>query len=317
MRINMLMRLKNRVPIFFGILTVVLYLVVLNLASYGIAVLGGRMAWENPYLLQFAGTAVASTFMIVVVWRIDYLWIFKTRGRGFLYSVGTGGFLLTVCGIAFASNLGAYLLTEEHILRMPQPAWNILGFLLSMLGVGFAEELAFRGILTNLLRERFPTKTDGGIFLVLLIQGAVFGACHLANIFGGVRVESAVVQALMAGLLGILLGAIYLRTNSFWFVAFLHGLNDFCALLASGIYGVDNMSGTINSYSWINLAGAPVYITVCCILLRSSKRREIKEGQVQELPIYLKIIKGVILACLSLFLIASVFLSAFYTTRSA
>lgn len=49
MRINMLMRLKNRVPIFFGILTVVLYLVVLNLASYGIAVLGGRMAWENPY----------------------------------------------------------------------------------------------------------------------------------------------------------------------------------------------------------------------------------------------------------------------------
>ena len=172
MRINMLMRLKNRVPIFFGILTVVLYLVI----------------------------------MIVVVWRIDYLWIFKTRGRGFLYSVGTGGFLLTVCGIAFASNLGAYLLTEEHILRMPQPAWNILGFLLSMLGVGFAEELAFRGILTNLLRERFPTKTDGGIFLVLLIQGAVFGACHLANIFGGVRVESAVVQALMAGLLGILLG---------------------------------------------------------------------------------------------------------------
>ena len=310
----MLKRLKDRFPILFGVIIAVLYLVVLNLATYGIAATGGRMAWENSYLMQFLGTAVAGVFMVVVVWRIDYGWIFGTKSRGFIYNVGTGGFLLTVCGIALASNLGAYLLTEEHIFRVPQPALKIFGFLLAMLGVGFAEELAFRGILTNLLREKISTKTDQGIFLVLLIQGVVFGACHIANVFGGVKLESAIVQAVMAGLLGILLGAVYLRTNSFWFVAFLHALNDFSALLASGIYGIDNMSGTINSYSWVNLAGAPVYITVCCILLRSSKRKEIKGEQVQELPIYLKIIKGVMLTCLSFFLIVTVFISALYTT---
>ena len=129
------------------------------------------------------------------------------------------------------------------------------------------------------------------------------------QVLSGVKLESAIVQAIMAGLLGVMLGAIYLRTNSFWFVAFLHGLNDFCALIASGLYGLDNMSETINSYSWFNLAGAPLYITVCCILLRRSKRREIKEEQVQELPLYWRIIKGVLLACLSCFLIMSVFVS--------
>jgi len=250
------------------------------MATYGIAILGGRMAWGNSYLMQFFGTAAASAFLIAVVWGIDYGWIFASKGRGFLYNIGTGGYLLTVSGIALAGNLGTYLLTEEHMLRMPQPVLEILGFVFAMLGVGFAEELVFRGILTNLLREKFSTKDDKGIFLVLLIQGVVFGACHLANVLGGVRLQSAIVQSVMAGLLGILLGAVYLRTNSFWFVAFLHGLNDFCALFASGIYGINNMSGTINGYSWVNLAGAPVYITVCCILLRQSKRKEIKGEQV-------------------------------------
>lgn len=305
----MLKRMKNRLPILFGIVTALLYLVILTLLPLLLVALGVEITDKNVYLLQFLATAAASVFMILIVWRIGYGWIFTTKSRGFLYNVGTGGYPLTVCGIALASNLGTYLLVEGHVFRMPLPFLEILSFTLAMLGIGFAEELVFRGILTNLLREKYSTKTDQGIFTVLFIQGAIFGVCHMGNVLSGVKLESAIVQAIMAGLLGVMLGAIYLRTNSFWFVAFLHGLNDFCALIASGLYGLDNMSETINSYSWFNLAGAPLYITVCCILLRRSKRREIKGEQVQELPLYWRIIKGVLLACLSCFLIMSVFVS--------
>lgn len=310
----MLKKLKNKQPILFGVVMAVLYPIVLNLATIGIVAVGGGLIGQDIYLLQLLGIIAASIFMLLVVWRIDYGWIFRTKSRGFFYNAGTAGFLLTVSGIALASNLGTCLLTQEHTFREVQPAIRILTFLLAMLGVGFAEELAFRGILTNLLREKFPTNTDGGIFRVLFIQGVLFGACHIVNALGGVRLESAIVQAIMAGLLGILLGAVYLRTNSFWFVAFLHGLNDFCALLASGIYGQDNMSGTINSYSWVNLSGAPIYIIVIAILLRGSKRKEIKGEPVQELPLYLKIIKGVILTGASLFFIVIVFASTVYAT---
>lgn len=314
MRRIMLKKVKEKVPVLFGIIMAVLYLVVLNLGTLGIVAVGGKFLGEDIYFLQFLGTVIASCFMILVVWRIGYGWIFRTESRGLLYNIGTSGYLLTVSGIALANNMGTYLLTKEHTFRATQPVLQILTFMLAMLGVGFAEELAFRGILTNLLREKFSTKTDRGIFLVLIIQGVLFGGCHIVNALGGVRLESAVVQAIMAGLLGIILGAVYLRTNSLWFVAGLHGLNDFCALLASGIYGQDNLSGTINSYSWVNLAGAPIYIVVICVLLRRSKRAEIKGEPVQQFPVYVKVIKGVVLTGISLFLIVVVFCSTLYST---
>lgn len=139
--------------------------------------------------------------------------------------------------------------------------------------------------------------------MVLTVQGVFFGMCHMVNAFTGARLEGVIVQAVMASLLGILLGAIYLRTNSFWFVACLHAFNDFCALIPSGIYGIDNLTDTISGYSWINLAGAPVYLLVIGILLRRSKREEIKSGQIMELSVPLKVVKGILLTGLSLFLI--------------
>lgn len=311
---NLLWRIKDRIPVLFGMLAAILYLVVLNVSVMGIVCIAGEeMVWE-AYLLQFLGTAAGGLVLLLIALGIGYGKIFREKGRGILYSIGTGGYLLTVDGIALASNFGMYLLTEQHELRSVQPALSISIFILSMLGIGFAEELAYRGICMNLLREKISTKTDGGIFLVLAIQGVFFGMCHMVNAFGGARLEGVIVQAVMASLLGIMLGAIYLRTNSFWFVAGLHAFNDFCALIPSGIYGIDNLTDTISGYSWMNLAGAPVYILVIGILLRRSKREEIKSGRLMELSVPQKVVKGILLTGLSLFLIFLMFTSTLYVT---
>lgn len=164
----------------------------------------------------------------------------------------------------------------------------------------------------NLLQEKISTGTDRGIFLVLVIQGVFFGMCHLVNALSGASMVGVVVQAVMASLLGILMGAVYLRTKSFWFVVFVHAFNDFCALVPSGIYGIDNMVDAISGYSWVNLAGAPIYILVICILLRRSKREEIKGGQIGELSMPLKVVKGILLGGISLFLILVIFISTLY-----
>lgn len=311
---NLLVRVKDKVPLLFGIGVAVFYLVLLNVSVLGVAFLGGEHVVKDVYLLQFIGTAVASLFMLFIVWGIGYGGIFWARGRGIWYCIGTGGYLLTVAGIALASSMGMYLLTEEHEFRQIQPVLQILIFILSMAGIGFAEELAFRGILMNLLREKFSVRTDKGIWLVLVIQGVIFGGCHIVNALSGAKLEGVIVQAVMASLLGILLGAIYLRTGSFWFVVFLHGFNDFCALSVSGIYGIDSITDTISSYSWINLVGAPVYVLVIAILLRRSKRQEIKGEMIRELPLGWRVVKGVVLTGISLFMILLVFVSYLYLT---
>lgn len=311
---NLLQRIKNRVPVLFGMFTAILYLVILNVSAIGIVYIVGEGTVWDAYLLQLLGTVAGGAGLLLIAFGIGYGKIFRETGRGILYSIGTGGFLLTVDGIALASNLGVYLLTKQHELRPMQPVGAIFIFILAMFGIGFAEELAFRGILMNLLREKISTKTDKGIFLVLGIQGVFFGLCHMVNAFGGARLEGVIVQAVMASLLGILLGAIYLRTNSFWFLACLHAFNDFCALIPSGIYGIDNMTDTISSYSWVNLSGAPIYLLVIAIVLRRSKREEIKSGQIRELSVTLKAVKGILLTGLSLFLIFLIFVSTLYVT---
>ena len=314
MKENILVKVKNRVPVLFGLVTMIVYLVVLNLGAIAIVRLSGEGIRSDAYLLQFLATAVASIFLLLIVKGIGFGWIFTTKSRGALYNIGTAGYMLTVAGIAFASNMGTYLLTESHTFHKTQPLLQIITFVLAMAGVGFSEELAFRGILTNILREEFSVQTDRGIFLVLVVQGVIFGGCHIVNVLSGASVVGVVVQAIMASLLGIMLGAIYLRTNSLWFVAFLHGLNDFAALTASGIYGIDSITDTISGYSWINLAGAPMYILVIGILLRGSKRKEIKGEPVEELPLAVKVVKGVLLTGFSLFVIAVMFVSSFYAT---
>lgn len=311
---NLLVRVKNRVPILFGIVTMVLYLVLLNVGALGIVFAFGDLIGSDAYLLQFLGTFLVSLFLLLIIKGIGFAWIFKTKSRGLLYNIGTAGYMLTVAGIALASNMGMYLLAADHTLNKAQPLLRIITFILAMAGIGFSEELAFRGIFTNILKEKFSVRSDKDIFLILVIQGVVFGGCHMVNVLSGASYVGVIVQAIMATLLGILLGAIYLRTNSLWFVAFLHGLNDFAALIGSGLYGMDSMTDTISNYSWANLAGAPVYILVICILLRSSKRKEIKGEPVEELPVAMKVVKGVLLTGFSLFMMLLMFVSTLYAT---
>lgn len=93
------------------------------------------------------------------------------------------------------------------VLGLP-PAVTILFLAINTLLVGVSEELMFRGILFRALLTRLD------IWPAIAVTSALFGSVHILNGIGTGDWGSAVVQAFAAGLSGITLMAILLRTGS-------------------------------------------------------------------------------------------------------
>jgi membrane protease YdiL (CAAX protease family) len=77
------------------------------------------------------------------------------------------------------------------------------------------EEIMFRGILLNRLESRFPK------WAAVVVSAALFGAMHLNW-----------TQGIFAGLTGLALGFLYVRTRSLWLCIFAHAANNLYATLA-------------------------------------------------------------------------------------
>ena len=81
--------------------------------------------------------------------------------------------------------------------------------ILLMLGVGFLEELIFRGFLFEALRQK-SLKT------AVIVSSLTFGAGHFLNLFNGsgMSLHAVLFQIVMAVLLGFLFVMLYLRSGS-------------------------------------------------------------------------------------------------------
>lgn len=307
----MLKKFREKLPILSCIIVIIIYLRIFHLSAIGIS-----FVLQSSFSIQLVSMLITDVFLLVILWGMGFGNVLRQKSRGLLYSVGTGGYMIFVGTVALVSNLAMYILTEDNEFRRLVPAWDIFIFILTMLGIGFTEELVFRGIVTNILKEKFSIKSDKGIYLVIVIQGVLFGACHITNALSGVGLESAFVQAVMASFLGMILGAIYLRTNSLWFVMLLHAWNDFGGLAATGFFGVSTIADNISSYTWRNLAGLPVYLIVLLVLLRVSKREEIKDGMIYPASLGVRIAKGLVLSIVCVGFLALVAVVMFLSVHS-
>lgn len=252
----------------------------------------------NSFALQAGATFIMGIMMLVLLFYLGYGQQFVGKGHGIWYTIGAGGYLIVTGALALASGIG-----QNIGIRPFLDVSEIMLFALAMLGVGFTEELLFRGVITGILKEKFGTSSDKGIFLVIVVQSVLFGCFHFSNIFAGVGIKSVLVQVVLTMFLGAVICAIYLRTNHLFFVILLHAWIDFGALSSAGLFGENTMAGSLDQYSGNNLLVIPLYIIVIAILLRKSKRKDIKE-QVLHLPhVGLRIAKGIICTILSILLV--------------
>ena len=97
----------------------------------------------------------------------------------------------------------------------------------------FGEELVARGFLTDRIATLLGGAAPNGVvvFAAVLLQGALFGACHAYQGLGG---------ALLTGAVGMVIGLVWLWSGrNLWAAILLHGLVDFVSMTAfyAGVVG--------------------------------------------------------------------------------
>ena len=104
-------------------------------------------------------------------------------------------------------------------------------YLLSMLCVGFLEEIIFRGFLYSALREK-------GVRWAILISGATFGIGHVVNLLNGAEFLPTLLQVCYAAAIGVLFTVIYHKSGSLHPCIIAH-----CAVNMLSAFAVERSSG--------------------------------------------------------------------------
>ena len=94
------------------------------------------------------------------------------------------------------------------------------------LGIGFCEEIYFRGIICNLWLKK-EEKT------AIIVSSILFAVCHLMNLAGGAGVVETILQICFAFAYGVVFALIYLVCHSIWPCILLHALHDFSSFISA------------------------------------------------------------------------------------
>ena len=288
--------LRKRFPILISIVLTVLFPLIAVPAARPLAAFGDSFA-DNPYLAQLIAEIVTFAVFLILAALMGLGFIFRRSRNPVRQLLVPCTAILVIYSISLLGNLS---LSLGYPL---QPPLKILWFLLCMLSVGLTEELVFRGMITRMLFAKYG-RNPVGVWFSVLLSGLLFGLMHLSNAYGGViDLKSVLVQVVGACMLGICLGAIYLRTGSYWTVALLHAFMDFCGLFSSGVFTVDTLTDTLGSYSAVNLVSVIPYLAIGLVLLRPGKMRTVtdpngqaSQGQIIGLMIAVMLIAGLISA---------------------
>lgn len=132
---------------------------------------------------------------------------------------------------------------------------------ITMLLVGFSEELMFRGIV---LRGALASKS---IFTSVLISALFFSTLHSVNVLGGADIISVIIQMVITFIFGLFAGLVSLKLRNITPLIIAHFLWDF-SLFASPMVAV----GSFMSFA------LPLFEIVFIIILWISMRKETPES---------------------------------------
>lgn len=264
-----LMNLPKAVLVIISFILVAAFLLIMNLGGMLAA---GVPAFQSGYTMQCIAEIIAAVYTLAMLFLFGYGRTLRERGEGFVKGFYVGGFMTGYCLFAATAMLYVQCMSEQS---QVQPIGMILIYVLTMFLVGLNEEVIVRGVVLNLLLDRF-SDTKKGVLGAVLISSLIFGCAHIPNVLAGVPLSSALIQSLQATLLGVLFAAIYLRSGNLWICIIAHAGTDFAGLLASGVFGNGEMTDMIGNLSWINLVvTVPLFLVPCVVLLRKNKLEEI------------------------------------------
>lgn len=136
------------------------------------------------------------------------------------------------------------------------------------IGPGVSEEVLCRSFTVSNLMRIWKDKPHR-ILRCALVSGGAFGLLHATNVIVAGDPLAALVQVIYTAGLGVLYGAIYLRTRSIWGVMLLHTLTDITAFIAvfdGNATGMDIL---------FCVFGTLLFVALALYLIRPAKRQEI------------------------------------------
>ena len=144
---------------------------------------------------------------------------------------------------------------------------------LRCLAPGFGEEVCFRGLgAANYMRKATSERQVVGI---LWLSAAVFGFFHMGNVLGGAKLSYGLIQSVYACGVGLLFGAVFLRTGNLWPTIIAHSLVDFLEMARADMATSGGIMVNMTVGDWITVAAGVVAAATGIYLCRKEKRGEI------------------------------------------
>lgn len=209
-------------------------------------------------------TAVFAIIFIRIAWGKS---LFSFKGKHFFKSLFTFG-LVGVLG-----SFGAFAFSRGEVDLKPT-AFAIIGYLLMNLSIAFGEEVLFRGIMLNLMKKVWAGQ-NGVILKAVLVSSVLFGLKHINNLLTYPnQIVTTGAQILFAGMAGMYLAAVYIRSQNIWVCIFIHFLED----IAVTIMELFSSQTLNNSVADIGIMQASMmiliqipYVIVSLLMLREKR----------------------------------------------
>ena len=221
---------------FITILLIVIY-VISN--SYCIQNFG--MTDYRSTILNFALTLIIVSF-IVKLKLGDYYGLTRLpKFKDFLYFIP----LLLIVSVNLWNGI-----------NINNSAKEITFYILSMICVGFLEEIIFRGFLFKMMEKESVNRA-------IIVTSITFGIGHIVNLLNGAEFIPTLMQICYAVSIGFLFVTIFQKGKSLWPCIIAHGI-----INSLSIFNIDN---TVSEYI------VPIFLIIVPILYTLYLRKTIKE----------------------------------------
>lgn len=237
----------------------------------------GRLLSLLPKSLPMAYLTEVILMLVpaVIVFIFGFSSAFKKGSffRGLICFLPFVVFQMLVLAIFFSENLGD-----------PEANWNpwymMVYGVFSIVGVGVREECIYRATIQNILAKKHANSVKG-IWITVIVSAIIFGLTHVTNMFFGMDPLAVLAQVVSVIFVGLLFGAVYLRSGNIWVLILIHTLTDVASLASSiflrNISDIEVMNQQL-SFSWKKLIVWLFYVGLTAFLLRPSKCKQICES---------------------------------------
>ena len=212
---------KKQIKNFIQIAVLILLLIYSVLIDiFGFSLTKDSILSENYNIIISRTLGIIFIFLIITDFKFD-IFSFKNLKKSLL--------IIIPPLVIVVNNLPIIALFVGNA-YVTKPFSYILIFIISCLGIGFFEELLFRGLIFILILKKFKNDTKG-IFWAIIISSAIFGLSHLLNLLAGAGIGATILQTGYSFLMGCMWSVILLKTKNIWLCAVLHAIYDFCGML--------------------------------------------------------------------------------------